>query len=115
MKSRALLTILICIMCCAAVSGCGNSTENNDLAEKLNDVKEASQENDEPGSEKKDSEKKQEDKEKIYKGRAVLFDITVPEGMPAAVITVKTPGYDEATWDVMQLSCKIPQMSTFVK
>ena len=68
MKSRALLTILICIMCCAAVSGCGNSTENNDLAEKLNDVKEASQENDEPGSEKKDSEKKQEDKENIDLG-----------------------------------------------
>ena len=60
-------------------------------------------------------DKKQEDEEKIYKGRAVLFDITVPEGMPAAVITVKAPGYDEATWDVMQLSGKIPQMSTFVK
>ena len=60
-------------------------------------------------------DKKQEDTEKIYKGRAVLFDVTVSEGMPAAMITVTAPGYDNATWEVMQLSGRIPQMSTFVK
>ena len=60
-------------------------------------------------------DKKQEDTEKIYKGRAVLFDVTVSEAMPTAIITVKAKGYDEATWEVMQLSGRIPQMSTFVK
>lgn len=53
--------------------------------------------------------------EKAEKGRAVVFDVTVSEGMPAAQISVKAPGYDTATWDVVQISGRIPQMSTFIK
>ena len=60
-------------------------------------------------------DKKQEDTEEIEKGRAVVFDVTVPEGMPTAIITVKSSGRVEAAWDVMQLSGRIPQMSTFIK
>lgn len=58
---------------------------------------------------------KKEDTQKVTKGMAALFDVTVPEGMPTARITVKTKGYDKATWEVMTLSGRIPQMSTFIK
>ena len=53
--------------------------------------------------------------EEVAKGRAVVFAVTVSEGMPAAEISVKAPGYDTATWDVVQISGRIPQMSTFIK
>lgn len=53
--------------------------------------------------------------EEAEKGRAVVFDVTVSEGIPAANILVKAPGHSKATWDVMLLSGKNPQMSTFIK
>ena len=58
---------------------------------------------------------KQKITEEAQKGRAVVFDVTVSEGIPAAMITVKAPGYDKATWEVVMMSGKNPQMSTFIK
>lgn len=60
-------------------------------------------------------DKKPKETEDVEKGRAIVFDVTVPEGLPAAQITVKAPGYDSAIWDVWQISGRIPQMSTFIK
>ncbi len=49
------------------------------------------------------------------KGRSAVFEVTVPEGMPTALVTVATPGYGKSEWDVMILSGRNPQMSTFIK
>ena len=53
--------------------------------------------------------------EEAVKGRAVVFDVTVSEGLPAATVTVTSPGQTKATWDVVQISGRNPQRSTFVK
>ena len=60
-------------------------------------------------------DEKQKITEEAQKGRAVVFDVTVSEGIPAAMITVKAPGHDKATWEVVMMSGKNPQMSTFIK
>ncbi len=49
------------------------------------------------------------------KGRSVVFEVTVPEGMPVDTITVDAPGHGKAEWEVWQLSGRTPQMSTFIK
>ncbi len=53
--------------------------------------------------------------EEREKGRSVVFEVTVPEGMPSDTITVEAPGHGKAEWEVWQLSGKNPQMSTFIK
>ncbi|MCR5591524.1 MAG: hypothetical protein K6F73_08320 [Lachnospiraceae bacterium] len=53
--------------------------------------------------------------EKVEKGRPIVCEVTVSEAMPAAMITVKAPGIEDAKWDVVQLSGRIPQKSTFIK
>jgi hypothetical protein len=47
-------------------------------------------------------------------GEAVVFDVTVSEGIPSARITVLAPGYEETIWDVVELSGRIPQRSAFI-
>ena len=53
--------------------------------------------------------------EETERGRSVVFQVTVPEGMPVDTITVETPGQGKAEWEVGQLSGRNPQMSTFIK
>ncbi|MCR5302570.1 MAG: hypothetical protein K6E49_09060 [Lachnospiraceae bacterium] len=53
--------------------------------------------------------------EKPEKGRAAVFEVTVPEGMPIDTITVEAPGHKKAEWKVGQLSGRNPQMSTFIR
>ncbi len=55
------------------------------------------------------------DVEEPPKGRSVVFEVTVPEGMPMETITVEAPGRSKAEWEVRELSGRIPQMSTFIK
>ncbi len=55
------------------------------------------------------------DKEEAERGRAAVFEVTVPEGMPIETITVEAPGHKKAEWEVCQLSGRNPQMSTFIK
>ena len=52
--------------------------------------------------------------EEPEKGRSVVFEVTVPEGMPVDSITVEAPG-KKAVWEVATLSGRIPQMSKFIK
>lgn len=59
-------------------------------------------------------DKKQPVTEEVQKGRAVVFDVTVSEGLPTSMITVRSPWHDDVTWDVVQISGRIPQRSTFV-
>ena len=54
-------------------------------------------------------------KEDATRGRAVLIDVTVPEGIPEDEITVETPGGGKAVWKVGILSGRYPQMSTFIR
>ncbi len=54
-------------------------------------------------------------KEDVTRGRAMLIDVTVPEGMPEDKITVETPGAGKAIWEVGILSGRYPQMSTFIR
>ncbi len=54
-------------------------------------------------------------KEEPEKGRSVVFEVTVPEGIPTDTITVDTQGRASSQWEVGQLSGKIPQMSTFIR
>jgi hypothetical protein len=49
------------------------------------------------------------------KGRSVLFEVTVPEGMATETLIVKAPGRRKAEWEIVQLSGKNPQMSTFIR
>lgn len=51
----------------------------------------------------------------MYKGRAAVYELTVPEGMPRDEIVVRTPGMPDTIWSVGQLSGRIPMMSTFIK
>lgn len=53
--------------------------------------------------------------EEAEKGRSVVFEVTVPEGMPTDTLTVETMGHGTAEWEVWQLSGKDPQMSTFIR
>ena len=53
--------------------------------------------------------------EEPEKGRSVVFEVTVPEGMPSDTITVEASGHKKAEWEVWQLSGRTPQMSTFIK
>lgn len=53
--------------------------------------------------------------EEVAKGRAVVFAVTVSEGMPSYNIIVKEGGRSDVVWEVMQLSGRIPQMSDLLK
>ncbi len=50
--------------------------------------------------------------EKVAKGNAAVFEVTVPEGMPYAAVDIEAPGHEKATWDIFQISGRSPQMST---
>ena len=52
---------------------------------------------------------------KMKKGECKVFEVTVPEGMPMNEVVIKSPGSGDVHWEVIQLSGRIPQMSTFVK
>jgi hypothetical protein len=50
----------------------------------------------------------------LAQGDAIVFEMTVPEGMPVKTISVTSNSGKSALWDVVQLSGRIPLMSTFV-
>ena len=51
----------------------------------------------------------------VGKGEACVYDVTVSEALPVSVISISSPDHAEAVWDVVQLSGRIPQMSTFIR
>ncbi len=51
---------------------------------------------------------------KMNRGDAVVFDVTVPEGMPVDELVIRTKDKGEVRWDICQLSGRIPQMSTYI-
>ena len=54
-------------------------------------------------------------KEDVIRGRALLIDVTVPEGISKDKITVETPAAGKAEWEIGILSGRYPQRSTFIK
>ena len=54
------------------------------------------------------------DIKKTERGRATLYNVTVPEGIPSDMLVVSAPGHDEAHWSIGQLNGRIPQMSMYL-
>ncbi|MCR5733340.1 MAG: hypothetical protein K6G22_01925, partial [Lachnospiraceae bacterium] len=54
-------------------------------------------------------------KEDVKRGRAMLIEVTVPEGISEDTITVESPGAKKAVWEIGTLSGRYPQMSTFIR
>ncbi len=48
------------------------------------------------------------------KGKPIVFEMTVPEGMPVKTMEVTAPTGEAVSWDVATLSGRIPLMSTFL-
>ena len=53
-------------------------------------------------------------KHEINKGEAVVYQVTVPEGLPNGSLVVSSPIGDEVSWDIIQISGKSPVMSEYL-
>lgn len=52
--------------------------------------------------------------EEAGRGQAVVYAMTVPEGIPTATMVIRTPGQDEVRWDVATLSGRAAVISRFL-